>query len=189
MQPLLDKFKELEDLLCNHRRTLAQNTGVPFVRLVYQPEEAAEVTRRLETLQRTLARDGVPVESVSCRGVIFEYYEQRGRLQQLFTLEQEDPKALARNIAKRARQVLTARILDAAGRLPGDGVIFLVDTAFVYPYFQLGPVLDACTNVIVAPLALVALYPGTVDGGWHGHRNLLFLGQRPSGYYRARTLM
>lgn len=185
MRPLQQKLEELEDLLLNHRRTLAQNTGVPFLRLVYRPEEEIDCRRRLETLSRALTQKEIPVETVSCKGVIFSYYEGRGRLEQLFELEREGEERLSANISKHARQEVKDRLLAAAERLPGDGVILLVDAPFVYPYLQLGPVLDDCTNCITAPMALVVLYPAEVDADQH----LLFLGKRPSGYYRTRDLV
>ncbi len=185
MRPLQQKFEELETLLLHHRRTLAQNTGVPFVRLVYRPEAEVACQRFRESLERTLTQKGVAVETVSCREVIFTHYEQRGRTAQLFELEKGEEKRLSTSMARHARQELTERLMRAAERLQGDGVIFLVDVAFLYPYLQLGPVLDACTNCITPPLALAVFYPGVadVDG------QLLFLGQRPSGYYRTRDLM
>ncbi|MFQ5472306.1 MAG: BREX protein BrxB domain-containing protein [Dehalococcoidia bacterium] len=186
MRPLPEKFDEVEDLLLHHRETLAQNTGVPFIRLVYHPEdEETECRRRRELLERTLRREGVPVEVVSCRGAIFVHYEQRGRLNQLFELEKTESDRLNASIGRYARRELTNRLLAAAERLNGNGVIFLVDVAFVHPYFHLTPVLDDCTNRIAPPLALVVFYPGEVgvDG------QLLFLGVRPSGYYRTRDLI
>jgi hypothetical protein len=185
LRPLRQKFEELEDLLLHHRRTLAQNTGVPFVRLIYRPDEEAPCQRFREPLARTLEREKVVVETVSCRGVIFTHYEQQGRLDRLFELEQTEGERLSAHIARRARRELTERLIGAAERLPGDGVIFLVDVAFLYPYLHLSPVLDACTNRITPPLALVIFYPGEVDVD----RQLLFLGQRPSGYYRTRDLI
>ena len=103
MRPLSQKFDELEDMLLHHRRTLAQNTGVPFLRLVYKPDEEIPCTRRRETLVRTLEKRQVTVEAVSCRGVIFAHYEERGRLEQLYKLEQTEPERLRDNIAKHAR--------------------------------------------------------------------------------------
>ncbi len=182
---LLERVKMLEDLLLRHREALAQNTGVPFIRLVYAPQETREMARRLTTLQRTLVNKGVPITTVSCRGAIFAHYEERGRLEALFELERQGQPGLGENIAKHGRRTLKDWVIRAAAQLDGDGVVFVTDTAFIYPYFQLGPVLEACTNVIIPPMALVALYPGTVDG----EGRVSFLGQRPSGYYRARTLV
>jgi len=186
LRPLPEKFDELEGLLLHHRATLAQNTGVPFLRLVYHHEDEEIKCRRLrELLERTLRGKSVAVEVVSCRGAIFAHYERRGRLDQLFELEKTESDRLSSSIGRYARHELARRLLSAAERLNGDGVIFLVDVAFVHPYLHLTPVLDDCTNRIVPPVALVVFYPGTmsVDG------QLLFLGTRPSGYYRTRDLI
>jgi len=187
LRPLPEKFEELEDLLLHHRATLAQNTGVPFVRLVYRPNEDEEVECRRQrgVLERTLKREGIPVETVSCRGAIFAHYERRGRLNQLFELERTEGDKLSTGITQHARRELTDRLLTAAGQLKGDGVIFLVDVAFTHPYLRLVPVLENCTNRITQPLALVVFYPGEVDVD----DRLLFLGVRASGYYRTRDLI
>lgn len=185
MRPLQQKFEELEDLLLHHRHTLAQNTGVPFLRLIYRPEEETSCQRYREALERTLEREGIRVETLSCRGVVFAYFERQGWLDQLFELEETAPERLGTNIARHARRELEEHIANAAQHLDGDGVIFLVDVAFLYPYLHLSPVLESCTNRIKPPMALVILYPGEVDVD----KRLLFLGQRPSGYYRTRDLI
>ena len=185
MRPLLEKFEELENLLLHHRATLAQNTGVPFVRLVYRPDEEVECRRRRELLERTLRREGIAVETASCCGAIFAHYDRRGRLDQLFELERTEEDRLSVSIARHGHRELTDQLLTAAERLKGDGVVFLVDTAFLSPYLHLASVLEDCTNCITPPLALVVFYPGEVDVDGQ----LLFLGVRPSGYYRTRDLI
>lgn len=185
MRPLLEKFDELEGLLLHHRATLAQNTGVPFVRLVYRPEEEAECCRRRKLLERTLRREDISVEKVSCCGAIFAHYERRGRLDQLFELERIEGHRLSASIATHARRELSDQLSAGVERLNGDGAIFLVDAAFVYPYLHLGLVLDDCINRITPPMALTLFYPGEVDVDGQ----LLFLGVRPSGYYRSRDLV
>mgnify|MGYP001040886690 CR=1 FL=1 len=185
MRPLLQKFDELEDLLLNYRAQLDQNTGVPFVRLVYEPEQEIECRRLTSSLARTLDKKGVSVETISCRGVIFTYYEESGRLQQLFELESTEGERLDEYITKRAREELNKRLLRAVEGLGDDGVILLTETSFVYPYLSLSSVLEDCTNRIMPPMALVVFYPGEIDIDGR----LLFLGQRPSGYYRTRDLI
>lgn len=127
----------------------------------------------------------MPIETVSCRGVIFTYYEKTGRLEQLFELESTEGERLNQYVARRAREELNERLLSAVERLGDDGVILLTETAFVYPYLSLSSVLEDCTNRITPPMALVVFYPGEVDVD----ERLLFLGQRPSGYYRTRDLI
>lgn len=185
MRPLSEKFEELERLLLHDRALLAQNTGVPFVRLVYHLEEEADCTRRRELLRRTLEGKGVTVEAISCRDVIFAHYERRGRLEQLFQLEAVEDADLAQNIRDHAALELTQRLQRAVITLGSDGVIFLHDVAFLHPYLHLGPILDDCTNCIRPPMALAVFYPGevSVEG------QLMFLGLRPTSYYRTRDLI
>jgi hypothetical protein len=184
LKPLPQKFDELESLLHGYRDTLAQNAGVPFVRLVYQPGDEAECQRRCALLEQTLQQRGVPVAVVSCRDVIFAHYQERGWLDTLFAMDREQRDGLADEIARNTRRVTTQRVLDAAERLGRDGVIFLVDTAFLYPYVHLTATLEDVTNRITPPQCLVIFYPGEVDIDGQ----LLFLGVRPSGYYRTRDL-
>ncbi len=185
MRPLQDKFDELETLLLHHRDTLAQNTGVPFLRLVYRPEEEESCGRQRDTLIRVLESQGIPAVTVSCKGAIFAHYERQGRLERLFELEKTEPEWLQRSMGPHARKEMVERLLQAADRLPGDGIIFVVDTALVYPYLSLAGVLHDITNQITSPTALVLFYPGevSVDG------ELLLLGRRASGTYRTRDLV
>lgn len=185
MRALPEKFEELERWLLHDRALLAQNTGVPFVRLVYRPDEELDCVKRRDSLQRGLERRGIVVRTVSCREVIFAHYERRGRLEQLFELEAAAGPELGHSIAAHAAKELAARLMHAVESLGGDGVIFLTDVAFLHPYLHLGPILDDCTNVIVPPTALVVFYPGEVNH----ERRLMFLGVRPTSYYRTRDLI
>lgn len=185
MRALLDKFEEMERWLLRDRALLAQSTGVPFIRLVYRPDEEADCVRRRELLRRTLEGRGIKVQTVSCRDVIFAHYERRGRLEQLFQLESTDGPELSDNIAGHAAQELTTRLMQAIESLGSDGAVFLTDVAFLYPYLHLGPILDNCTNYIQPPMALAVFYPGEVNL----ENRLMFLGVRPTSYYRTRDLI
>lgn len=185
MRPLPERFDELETLLLDYRHTLAQNTGVPFVRLVYHPSEESDCQRHRARLERTLQQKSIPFQVVSCRDIIFGHYQERGWLEALFAMDRDNREGLADEIAMNARRVTTDRVLAAAERLGPDGVIFLVDTAFLYPYTHLTATLEDITNRITPPLCLVIFYPAEIDLD----QQLLFLGVRPSGYYRTRDLV
>jgi len=185
LRALPEKFEELERWLLRDRALLAQSTGVPFIRLVYRPEEEADCVRRRELLRRTVEGQGVKVQTVSCRDVIFGHYERRGRLEQLFQLEATAGPELGDTIAGHAAQELTTSLMQAVESLVSDGVVFLTDVAFLYPYLHLGPILDDCTNCIQPPMALAIFYPGEVNL----EKRLMFLGVRPTSYYRTRDLI
>jgi len=190
LRALPEKFEELERWLLRDRALLAQSTGVPFIRLVYRPGEEADCLRRREVLRRTLEGQGVKVQTVSCRDVIFAHYERRGRLEQLFQLEATAGPELGEYIADHAARELTTRLMQAVESLGSgggrhDGVVFLTDVAFLYPYLHLGPILDDCTNCIQPPMALAVFYPGEVSL----ENRLMFLGVRQTSYYRTRDLV
>jgi len=109
--------------------------------------------RLRETLARTLEREGVTVETVSCRGAIFAHYERRERLDQLYELERKGAKHLSANIARHGRRELEERLVSVVERLPGDGVILLVDTAFVYPIERYIPPVAKVDDVAEATVA------------------------------------
>jgi len=175
----------LERWLLRDRALLSQHTGVPFVRLVYQPAEEADCIRRRDVLRRALEGRGVRVEAVSCRDVIFAHYERRGRLEQLFELEATAGPELLESIASHASQELTSRMMRAVKLLGSDGVVFVTDVTFLYPYLHLGPILDNCTNCIRPPMALAVFYPGELNL----EGRVMFLGVRPTAYYRTRDLI
>lgn len=185
MRPLLEKFSELENLLVRGRDTLAQSTGVPFLRLVYRPQEEQACGNQREALARVLKGLGVPVETVSCKGALFAPYERQGRLDRLFELAETNPGWLGHNIPRHARTEMVSRLLAAATLLGRDGIIFVVDIAFTYPYLSLAGLLHDVTGRVVPPMALVLFYPGelSVDG------ELLLLGKRSSGVYRTIDLL
>lgn len=185
MRALPEKFEELERWLLHDRALLAQSTGVPFVRLIYRPQEETECVRRRELLRRTLEGRNVRVGTVSCRDVIFAHYERRGRITQLFELEATAGASLNENIAGHAGRELTDRLMQAVETLGRDGVILLTDVAFLYPYVHLGLILDNCTNRIQPPMALAVFYPGEVNL----ENRLMYLGVRPTSYYRTRDLI
>ena len=183
---LQDKFNKLEKLLLDSRDTLAQGAGVPFIRLIYKPNLEEECTYRRKTLFQVLKDRGIPVRTVSVKGVIFSYYEKENRLEDLFQLENEDgiSDRLNRHLHKRSKEELVKRLKEAIEKLDSDGVIFLTDVAFAYPFLSISPVLEELTNQIKPPKALVIFYPGEIK-----NERFFFLGERESGYYRSRDIV
>lgn len=183
---LPEKFNKLEKLLLDSRDTLAQGAGVPFVRLVYNPNLEEECKYRQQTLIQVLEDKGIPVRIVSVKGVLFSYYEKENRLEDLFQLENKDgiSDKLSRHLHKRSKEELVKRLKKTAEELDPDCVIFLTDVAFAYPFLSISPVLEELTNQIKPPKALVIFYPGEMK-----NERVFFLGERESGYYRSRDII
>ena len=64
MKPLRDKFEELAELLITNRDNLSQGTGVPFVRLLYHPDEEIEARDLTRLLQQKLEKAGYQPEKL-----------------------------------------------------------------------------------------------------------------------------
>lgn len=182
MKPLREKFEELAELLIKNRDNLAQGTGVPFVRLLYHPDEELEARELTKLLGQKLTKAGfLPVE-IWCGEYPFKYYQQKNRLElRLKTAEEHHSQAIA-EMGKHAEADLLAEIIRQAEAADDRTVILLTETGLLYPFAQLSGILLGCENKVNVPL--VVLYPATVEGG-----NVLFMGKREPGYYRTRDIM
>src|SRR5258706_13754297 len=94
---LLPRFRELERALLHDRHLLAVHSGVPFLVLVYPPEQERLCRELQAELMEKLRARGTPVIEHRLDTFIFDYYEQRikdrGGVGRIFQLEREDPDA------------------------------------------------------------------------------------------------
>jgi len=64
MLSLIEKFAELEKLLLNQRHTLALHAGVPFVLLIYDPNEERRCREEQAHLMTKLSDAGLVVRQI-----------------------------------------------------------------------------------------------------------------------------
>lgn len=182
---LQKKFRDLESMLLHDRDHLALHSGVPFVLLVYPPEQE-RLCRDLqaELMEKLRARD-IPVIEHRVNTFIFDYYKQRlarrGGLETLFALERDDPDALRRMIRTVYEEELVSRILSTTDRAAPDGLIFLTGVGTIYPFGRVSNLLAHLENKVQVPL--VVFYPGSEING-----QLSFLNLEPNTGYRARVI-
>jgi len=182
LKPLREKFEELAELLLTHRDTLSQGTGVPFVRLLYRPEEELDVRELTVLLKQKLEKAGnVPVE-IQCGNYPFDFYQQKKQLDLRLSTAEAHPSQAVIEMGKRAEADLLNEIIRQAESASEKTVIILSETGLLYPFAQLSGVLLGCENNVHVPL--VILYPATVD-----EKKILFMGKREPGYYRTRDIM
>ena len=48
---LQEKFNQLEDLLLNHRESIGIHNGVPFIMLIYSPENEIECRQKIDNMR------------------------------------------------------------------------------------------------------------------------------------------
>lgn len=181
MKPLREKFEELAELLITHRNTLSQGTGVPFVRLLYHPDEELDVRELTVLLLQKLEKAGnAPVE-IRCGAFPFDFYQQKKQLDLRLNTANERPAQAVSEMGKHAEADLLNEIIRQSEFANEKTVIILSETGLLYPFAHLSGILQGCENKVHVPL--VILYPATVDG-----KKILFMGKREPGYYRTRDI-
>ena len=186
MPSLIENFAELERLLLDDRDTLALHAGVPFVLLIYAPEEERRCREEQAHLATKLADAGITVREIPLETFIFDHYAGIGLLDKIFEKERTQPGDVHRDLAKNYRPALVRHIAEAAGALDGqDAVLFLTRVAHLYPFVRVSNLLLDLENRVRLPL--VIFYPGEeLDG------ELRFLclenADGPHTKYRARRI-
>jgi len=182
LKQLRDKFDELAELLLTHRDSLAQGTGVPFVRLLYHPDEELEARELTKLLTKKLAKAGYAPVEIRCGETPFKYYQQKNLLELRLKTAEDHPAQATDEMGKHAEENLLAEIIRQAESANDKTIILLTETGLLYPFAQLSGILLGCENKVHVPL--VVLYPATVEEG-----NVLFMGKREPGYYRTRDIL
>lgn len=186
MPSLIEKFAELEKLLLNHRGSLMLNAGVPFVLLVYDPEQEIQCRQEQAHLMTKLTDNNITVREVSLENFVFDHYQELGLLDKIFEKEVTNPSSVYRDIAKHYRPALVKRLIGINDELKDqDAIIFLTSVAHLYPFVRVSNLLEDLENMVTLPL--VAFYPGEeLDG------ELRFLclenSDGPHSKYRARRI-
>jgi hypothetical protein len=178
---LREKFEKLADLLILNRDTLSQGTGVPFVRLIYHPDEELEAQELTELLIQKLEKIGIKPVEINCGEYPFRYYQKKDVLELRLSTGEERPAQAADEMGKHAEEDLLADIVQQAEVANDKTVIILTKTGLLYPFAQLSGVLQGCENKVLVPL--VILYPATNE-----EKKILFMGKREPGYYRTRDI-
>lgn len=187
MPSLAEKFAELEKLIFEQRKTLHLHAGVPFVLLIYDPNEEFRCREEQAHLKHKFTDEGLIVREIAIEQFIFDHYAEIGLLDKVFEKEASTPDVVYRDLAKNYRPALVDYIIQQADELgdEDDAVLFLTQTAHLYPFVRVSNLLENLENHVRLPL--VVFYPGEeLDG------ELRFLclenSDGPHTKYRARRI-
>ena len=186
MPSLINKFAELESLLLKQRHTLALHAGVPFVLLIYDPNQERRCREEQAHLMTKLTDAGLVVRDIPVETFILDHYAVFGLLEKLFEKEPTQPPDVYSELPKNYRPALARHIIEVAEALEGqDAVLFLTRVAHLYPFVRVSNLLEDLENRVKLPL--VIFYPGEeLDG------ELRFLclenADGPHTRYRARRI-
>jgi len=186
MTSLVEKFKELENLILKHRHTLELHAGVPFVLLIYEPRKEYQCRDERDHLKTKLEDNNLKIQEIFLGDFIFNHYDEIGLLDKIFEKEEIDPGVVHRDISKNYRPALAKYIIKQAKKIEeDDAVIFLTNVAHLYPFVRVSNLLEDLENQVKVPL--IVFYPGEeLDN------EMRFLGLEnadgPHTKYRARRI-
>jgi hypothetical protein len=152
LKQLRDKFDELTELLLTHRDSLAQGTGVPFVRLLYHPDEELEVRELTKRLTQKVEKAGYLLVEIRCSEYPFKYYQKKKQLELRLKTAEEHPAEAANEMGRHAEEDLLAEIIRQAESATDKTVLLLTETGLLYPFAQLSGILLGCENKVHIPL-------------------------------------
>jgi hypothetical protein len=159
MPSLAEKFTELEKLIIEQRKTLHLHAGVPFMLLIYDPDEEFHCREEQAHLKNKLTDEKLIVREIAVEKFIFAHYAEIGLLNKIFEKEAVTPDVVYRDLAKNYRPALVKHIIQVADALgEEDAVLFLTQTAHLYPFVWVSNLLEDLENRVKLPL--VVFYPG-----------------------------
>lgn len=179
---LQEKFDQLEDLLLNHRESIGIHNGVPFILLIYEPDNEIDCRKKIKYLQEKIESKNLSVLNIPVNLAIFDHLKKEGILDQIIEFDKESPKEVRDDLFKRSRQFLKGYILREIQKNSPE-VVFLTNVSGLYPYYRVSNLLTSLEKEVKNPF--VIFYPGEIkeDG------KLYFMGELESNeYYRAQRI-
>lgn len=178
---LQDKFNQLEDLLLNHRESIGIHNGVPFIMLIYSPENEIECRKKIENIAEKLESKNLNVLSIPINIAIFDYLKKEGILDQIIEFDKDSPKEVREELFNRCKFFLKDYIINDIQSISPD-IVLVTNVAGLYPYYRVSNLLTSLEKDVKVPF--VVFYPGDVKDD-----KLFFMGEVESNeYYRAQII-
>jgi len=178
---LQDKFNQLEDLLLNHRESIGIHNGVPFIMLIYSPENEIECRKKIENIAEKLESKNLNVLSIPINIAIFDYLKKEGILDQIIEFDEDSPKEVREELFNRCKFFLKDYIINNIQSNSPD-IVLVTNVAGLYPYYRVSNLLTSLEKDVKVPF--VVFYPGDVKDD-----KLFFMGEVESNeYYRAQII-
>jgi len=177
---LLDKkFKELEELLVSGgAEQIKARRGVPFIILLYPPDEELQVRSRIDTLKRKLETAGWDIQTFQPEPILFKFLESKGKLKDVFEAERQDPQQLR---SKMASDLFVNHLADLGKDFNPRTAIFIRRAGGFYPNVNIHSLQEQLVNKVKK--TTVFFIPAIETEG----QEYIFLGkvrtQKYRGYY------
>lgn len=175
-----NKFGELETLLLTEGHGQARvRTGVPFIVLLYAPEEEVQVRSRIGTLQKKLESNGWEIQRFEPGSLLFEFLESKGKSKEAFEAERKDPSQLRSNIATD----LFIKNLSELGKEPKPkSALFVRRAGGFYPHVNIHSLQERLSGRV--KMTTVFFIPAVeTESGYY-----LFMGKERTQKYRGHYI-
>ena len=174
------KFKELETLLMTggHEQT-GIRTGVPFIVLLYPPEEEIRVRDRIETLKKKLELEGWSIQYFEPEPLLFEFLELKGKSKEAFEAERMNHDQLRSNIAA---DLFVKRLTDMGNEGMAKHAIFIRRAGGFYPHVNIHSLQERLSGNV--KMTTIFFIPAVETEGNH----YLFMGKEKTLKYRGHYI-
>ena len=175
-----NKFVELENLLLSKGYEQARaRTGVPFIILLYPPEEEVQVRRRIGTLTKKLESNGWKIQYFEPEPLLFEFLDSKGKSKDAFEAERQDPNQLRSNIAV---DLFIKRLTELGREAKDKSVLFVHRAGGFYPHVNIHSLQERLVNVL--KMTAIFFIPAIETEGNH----YLFMGKEKTQKYRGHYI-
>ncbi len=177
---LNSKFKELEGLLVSGgAEQIRARQGVPFITLLYSPEEELEVHSRIDALKRRLETADWNIQSFQPEPILFRFLESKGKLKDVFESERQDPQQLR---SKMAFDLFVKHLAEMGKDFAPKTAIFIRRAGGFYPHVNIYSLQEQLVNKIKK--TTVFFIPATETEG----PEYIFLGEVRTQKYRGHYI-
>jgi hypothetical protein len=175
-----NKFQELEMLLLSGGYEQARaRTGVPFIILLYPPEEEVQTRRRISTLAKKLESHGWKINYFEPEPLLFEFLESKGKSKDAFEAERKDPNQLRSNIAA---DLFVKKLTDLGKDINDKSVILVRRAGGFYPHVNIHSLQERLVNGV--KMTTVFFIPAIETEGNH----YLYMGKEKTQKYRGHYI-
>lgn len=175
-----NQFRELETLLLTEGHEQARvRTGVPFIVLLYPPEEEVQVRSRIGTLQKKLESKGWKIQCFVPEPLLFEFLESKGKSKEAFEAERNDPNQLRSNIAA---DLFIKRITELGKENEPKSVLFVRRAGGFYPHVNIHSLQERLSGNV--KMTTVFFIPAVETEGNH----YLFMAKERTQKYRGHYI-
>ena len=175
-----NKFFELENILLSKGYEQAQaRTGVPFIILLYPPEEEVQLRRRVNTLAKKLESNGWKIQYFEPGPLLFEFLGSKGKAKDAFEAERQNSKQLRSNIAA---DLFIKRLTELGKEAKGKSVLFIRRAGGFYPHVNIHSLQERLVNVL--KMTTIFFIPAIETEGNH----YLFMGKEKTQKYRGHYI-